>query len=302
MRILVTGGAGFIGSHIVDAYVRAGHEVAVLDDHSTGKPENLKQAARSGLLTVFEGDVCDAQFVGEILDAYQPEIINHHAARVDVAWCEEHPEETQAVNVESMGVLLSAATRAPVKRIIFAGSVGAYGECGEPADESQPLVPVGVYGRSKVDAERCLCDACHHTDRAVPTRIILRYANVYGPRASGGVVPAFVRDWMMQERPTVYGDGEQVRDFVHVHDVARANLLAIDHLELPVGSLRIFNIASGHPVTVNQLWTMVSAEFEPARSADILISRIDAARAAEELGFEPRETLHEGVIDLLVHF
>ncbi len=299
MRILVTGGAGFIGSHIVDAYTRAGHEVAVLDDHSTGKPANLKKAAQSGLLTVFEGDVCDAGFVREIFEAYQPEVVNHHAARVDVAWCEEHPEETQATNVDSMGVLLSAASTAPVKRFIFAGSVGAYGECDKPAIEDWPLMPEGVYGCSKAGAERRLTDA---SMQQTPTRIILRYANVYGPRASNGVVLAFVRNWMTQERPTIYGDGEQVRDFVHVRDVARANLLVLDHPELPEGSLRIFNIASGRPVTVNKLWAMVSAELKVARSADIVTSRIDASRAAEELGFEPSETLHSGVIELLAHF
>jgi len=294
MRILVTGGAGFIGSHVVEAYAEAGHEVGVLDNFSSGSMRNLLSAVDQGDVTVFEADLCDADKVASILGEFRPEVVNHHAALVDVTWCEEHEEEALEVNARASALLLEWCSAFSVRRFIFASSVGGYGECLTPATEEDAFQPIGVYGRSKALAEELLSEF-----QSSPTRIILRYANVYGPRTSGGVVRVFTRCWSEQERPRVYGDGEQVRDFVHVRDVARANLLALDRPELPAGSLRIYNIASGHPVTINRLWTMISAELLPARPAEILMSRIDAALAAEELGFEAQEALGLGLSELL---
>jgi UDP-glucose 4-epimerase len=282
MRVMVTGGAGFIGSHIVDLCVEHGHEVAVLDNFSSGRRENVNPKA-----AVYQCDVRDLAAVECAIGHFMPDAVSHQAALVDVPWCEEHPDETFEVNVAGTQNVFRASDGYRVSRFVLASSVGGYGECPAAANEGTPLVPLGVYGESKREAEVELEDA---QSMGVT---ILRYSNVYGPRSTSGVVLAFLNALREGRRPIIYGDGEQVRDFVHVSDVARANLHAI---ELPqVGVWQVLNIASGNPTSVNRLWTMLSADFRPAREADIIESRIDPTGAREALDFRAKISLQEGL-------
>jgi UDP-glucose 4-epimerase len=293
---MVTGGAGFIGSHIVEQCVEAGHIVAVLDNLSHGTVENLVGLKCS----IDVVDIRNAEDVLFEMQEFRPDVVCHHAAVVDVQWCEGHPTETNEVNVAGTQNVFRAACMVGAKSFILASSAGGYGECPVPVDEHATLTPIGAYGQSKVDAERAAIDLLERWKEErehTPSLTILRYSNVYGPRARGGVIPAFLEASCGQKRPEVFGDGEQIRDFVHVDDVARANLLAMKGD--PEHPLRIVNIASGHPVSINRLWTMVSAEFLPARSAEIVMSRIDASLAADALGFTPEVSLRQGLVELM---
>ena len=285
MRVLVTGGAGFIGSHVVEAYLAAGYEVAVLDDLSTGAVGNVPDS-----VPFFRADVRDIKAVRAALEEFRPLVVNHHAAKVDVATCEEDPETVAAVNVFGTANVLNAAAAAGVLGFIFASSGGAiYGECSERAQEEDPLDPVGVYGQTKVEGEELLARA---EGMAVA---ILRYANVYGPRARAGVIPAFVFASHEQKRPTIYGDGEQQRDFIHVRDVARANLLALEALR--PGTRIVCNVASGEAVTVNWLLAHIVAEYRPRRPGEIGCSLLAIGQARRLLGFDATVSLEEGLAE-----
>jgi len=279
MRILVTGGAGFIGSHIVYTYVKAGHEVAILDNFSGQNSYALFDAK------VYEVDVCNRESVREVLESFRPDVLNHHAAMVDVVACEKNPDGVREVNVEGTRILLEEGIRAGIKKFIFASSGGAvYGECPEPATEERMLHPCGDYGRSKRDAEASIIAM-----RNVIPFVILRYANVYGPRGGLGVIPSFEKAMRENQPLTIYGDGKQVRDFIHVLDVARVNVLALDHEGL-------FNIGTGKSISIDDIARAVGGEASlrqhlASREGEVRESRLDVSHAEEILGFKATSQL-----------
>jgi len=302
---MITGGAGFIGSHLVAQCIEAGHQVAVLDNFSSGKRLNIPSLAQVYLCLGRRNDgvvdVRDYDAVLQEMKRWRPDVVSHHAAVVDVRWCEDHVDETREVNVQGAENVFRAACEVGVRQFILASSAGGYGECPIPLKEDANLTPVGAYGCSKADAELVVnqvYDTRRKDGHHVPWVTILRYSNVYGARANGGVIPAFLDAAVGSVAPSIFGDGEQVRDFVHVDDVARANLLAMRKVDRD-HPFRIVNIASGDPVSINRLWAMVSATFLPSRSAEILMSRIDASLARDALGFEPKVSLRAGLQELM---
>jgi len=269
MRILVTGGAGFIGSHVVDAYLAAGHEVEVFDDLSTGI---------QSYYNLYEADIRDRQAVRDVLGDFHPDVVNHHAAMVDVIECQNDPDKACAINIDGTLILLEQALAAGVKKFVFASSGGIYGECPTPALETYPVKPSGVYGYSKLRAELNVLGF-----RKKLSTVILRYGNVYGPRGYRGVIPAFEDALSTQRLLAIYGDGKQVRDFIGVADVARANVLALEHEG-------IFNIATGVSTSIRDLARSIApsdpCDYYPPREGEIRESRLDVTKAREVMGFE----------------
>jgi UDP-glucose 4-epimerase len=295
MRILVTGGAGFIGSHVVDAYVAAGHEVIVVDDLSTGRRENLNPKARFHQL-----DITDPALVELIRDA-RPAVLNLHAAQMDVRRSVADPLFDARVNILGTVNLLEGARRANVRRVLFVSSGGAvYGEQEAfPAPESHPTNPVSPYGVSKRAGE--LYAFFYQAEYQLPF-VALRYANVYGPRqdphGEAGVVAIFAGRMLRGEPVTVNGDGKQTRDYVYVGDVARANLLALEST-----ATGPFNIGTGVETDVNALAHLLlgatgsgsEVRHGPAKQGEQRRSVIDCRRVAEALGWRPEMSLAEGL-------
>ncbi|HXN91204.1 MAG TPA: NAD-dependent epimerase/dehydratase family protein [Candidatus Sulfotelmatobacter sp.] len=297
MKILVTGGAGFIGSHVVDAYVLAGHEVAVLDNFSTGRDENVNPAAK-----VFRADVRDQPQVQQAIASFKPDVVNHHAAQSEVPKSVADPGYDAHVNVVGGLNVLKAAADNSVRKVIFSSTGGAlYGEPDVvPADEDHPVRPLSPYGTSKLAFEQYL-GTFERTFHLKFTT--LRYANIYGARqdfhAEEGRVIAIFASRMIEDKPvTIDGDGSQSRDMLHVGDVATANLAALER-----GDGGTYHVSTGIPVTVNDLFRKLALLTEykqpplygPARKGDVYRIALDNARAKEQLGWEPRITLEEGL-------
>ena len=297
MKILVTGGAGFIGSHVVDAYIAAGHEVAVLDNFSTGNERNVNAAAR-----VFRVDLRDQAQTASAVASFKPEIVNHHAAQSEVPRSVADPGYDAQVNVVGGLNLLRACVDNGVQKVIFSSTGGAlYGEPDVvPAAEDHPVRPLSPYGTSKYAFEQYL-GTFDRTFKLPYT--VLRYANIYGARqdfqAEEGRVVAIFAGRMIEEKPlTIDGDGTQSRDMLHVADVAMANLAALE-----LGEGDTFHISTGIPVTVNDLFRKLALlteyrlepRFGPPRKGDVYRIALDNSHAKERLGWEPRITLEEGL-------
>lgn len=312
MIILVTGGAGFIGSHLADALLGRGDEVTVLDDFSSGKRENIAGALASGA-GLLEGDVLDAAFVSEAVGSVRPEAIVHLAAQGEVQRSIHEPAFDATVNVVGTINLLEAGRQNETGRFVLASTGGAiYGEGSDlelPARESAPLETLCPYGQSKLAGEQYL--GLYRRMYALSSAA-LRFANVYGPRQSpkgeAGVVAIFGELLLNQERPVVFGDGRQTRDYVYVDDVIRAIVSALDSdLQGPV------NIGTGLETELLDLIGKMgragaalglageSAEtnfepvFEAARTGEVRRISIDAALAARELGWTPTTSLDLGL-------
>jgi UDP-glucose 4-epimerase len=297
VRILVTGGAGFIGSHVVDAYVAAGHEVAVLDNFSTGNEANLNPAAE-----VHRADLRDQAAVEKAVASFRPEIVNHHAAQSEVPKSIADPGFDAQVNIVGGLNLLKASLDHEVKKVIFISTGGAlYGEPDlVPASEDHPVRPLSPYGTSKFSFEQYL-GTFKRTFGLEFT--VLRYANIYGPRqdfyAEEGRVVAIFASRMLTGKPvTIDGDGEQSRDMLHVGDAATANLAALER-----GDGEIFHISTGVPVSVNDLFRKLAVLTDyklapnsgPRRKGDVYRIALDNTRARRDLGWEPRVNLEEGL-------
>jgi UDP-glucose 4-epimerase len=295
MKVVVTGGAGFIGSHVVDAYVTAGHEVIVVDNLCTGKRENLNPRAR-----FVELDINDAASA-ELIRAERPDVLNHHAAQMDVRRSVADPLFDARTNVLGTIALLDAARLAGVGKVLFVSSGGAvYGEQETyPAPETHPTWPVSPYGVSKRSGELY----CHfyQAEYGLPF-VAFRYANVYGPRqdphGEAGVVAIFSGRMLRGEPVTVNGDGKQTRDYVFVGDVARMSLLALERDA--TGPVNIGTAVETDVNTLAQTMLEVSGSRSevrhgPAKAGEQRRSVVDVRRAAEVFGWTPEVSLRDGL-------
>jgi UDP-glucose 4-epimerase len=296
LKVLVTGGAGFIASYVVDAYLAAGHDVAVVDDLSSGRRENVNPAVRFYALDIRSADVA------EVFRAERPDVLNHHAAQASVRRSVDDPKFDAEINVLGSLNLLVCSRAVGVRRIIYASSGGAaYGDTlALPTPEDHPVHPASPYGVSKVTVEYYL--ACWGALYGVPVAT-LRYANVYGPRQSphgeAGVVAIF-SDRLLRGQPAVInGDGLQTRDYVYVEDVARANVLALERRDVS----GTFNVGTGVETSVVALFEIMRevagvtavAEHGPAKPGEQRRSALDATLAMHRLGWSPRVDLAEGL-------
>jgi UDP-glucose 4-epimerase len=300
VRALVTGGAGFIGSNVVDGLLARGDEVTVVDNLSTGRRSNLEGAESKGARLV-EADIRDPEALATIFRDAGPEVVFHLAAQIDVRKSAEDPAFDARVNVEGTINVLQAARGAEVRRVVNTSTGGAiYGEAQQiPAPESHPNAPEAPYGQSKFAAEG-YCELFRRLFGL--STVSLRYGNVYGPRqdplGEAGVIAIFCGRLRSGERPTVFGDGLQTRDYVHVHDVVAANLAAADS-----GIFGPVNIGTGVETSVLDIVEALaphakgdfSAEHQPERPGEVRHIAIDASRAREELGWEARVPLTEGL-------
>jgi UDP-glucose 4-epimerase len=304
MKILVTGGAGFIGSHVVDAYIEAGHDVAVLDDLSRGSMSNVNPRAR-----FHKGDICDRDFVENVFREEKPEIINHHAAQMDVRRGVREPIFDASVNILGSINLLDASVAHRVRRFVYISSAGAgYGEPTEmPVPEDYPINPITPYGISKHTVEHYLFT--YQALYSLP-HVVLRYGNVYGPRQSSkgeaGVFAIFCEQMLAGIRPVIYGDGSKLRDYVYIDDAVRANVLALER-----GTGEIFNVANGIPTQDSEVFCLVrdslglrSSEpgYVPKRPGEIDRIYLDISKARRLLGWTPGVSLTEGARRTVLYF
>ena len=291
MRAVVTGGAGFIGSHVADALLARGDEVHVFDDLSSGRRENVPDGAR-----LHEGDVRrDAESLfGEV----RPELCFHLAAQIDVRVSIDRPDLDADVNVIGTLHVLEAAREHGTK-LVFSSTGGAiYGECESPAAEDHPRRPLAPYGVSKLAAEEYIAA---YNRLYGSTHVALRYGNVFGPRqdphGEAGVVAIFMNALRDGKTPRIYGDGRQTRDYVFVGDVVSATLAAAGH------DGGVFNVGTGNETSVLELYEHIQRaagierdpEFADARPGELRRSVLDPSLAARELGWKPERRLDEGL-------
>ena len=304
-RVLVTGGAGFIGSHLVDELVKEGFEVTVLDNFSTGRIENIRHHLEKEKIRFIKGDVRDRRDVEEALEGV--DAVFHLAAITSVPYSIKHPEITYEVNVNGTKNLLEACLHKDIERLIYLSTCAVYGEPEYlPIDEKHPTNPISPYAWSKLKAEEsCMRFYAAHGLEAV----VLRPFNVYGSRQRndyyGGVVARFIEHIRCGEPPVIYGDGTQTRDFIYVDDAVRAFILALNNKNA-VG--RRFNIATGIPTSINGLVGILvelfgaeglKPKYVDAIKGDIRHSYADIREAKKHLGFEPRISLREGLSTLI---
>lgn len=302
-RALVTGGAGFIGSHLVDGLLREGFEVRVLDDFSSGREENLRHVLDQ--IELVKGDVRDADAVARAVEGV--EVVFHEAAVPSVPRSVAEPLRTNDVNVNGTLLVLEQARQAGVRRVVYAASSSAYGDTPTlPKVESMPPNPMSPYALQKYVGEvYCRQYAALYGLETVA----LRYFNIYGPRQNpdseyAAVIPRFMKACLRGEAPRVHGDGGQTRDFTFVGDAIRANLLAAD---APRASGHVMNVGGGARTSLNELLetirqvtgTKVQAVHEPARAGDVRDSLAALDRAGDLLGYVPQVSLREGLGRLL---
>lgn len=299
MNIVVTGGAGFIGSHVVDAYIRAGHRVAVIDNLKTGFRKNINRRAR-----FYKADVRSRNAMEEILKKEQPEIVNHHAAAVSVVESVRNPQATMETNALGTTNLLIAFGKHGEKkrrRFVFASTSGAmYAKPSRiPISDNEPPSPISPYALSKLLAEQTVM--FFSREYRFPYTI-LRYANVYGPRQNpdgeGGVVAIFAKLIHSGKRPTIFGDGTKTRDYVYVEDIVAANKLALER-----GADAVFNLGLGKEVKDQEIFDRIASAlnfrkppiYGPLRRGELLRVSINARRARRVLGWRPAIALREGI-------
>ena len=296
MRILITGAAGFIGSHVAEAYRQAGHQVVGLDNLSTGKRENLPPD-----VPLWETDLTEESQLERLFREFRPEIISHHAAQVNVRVSWERPLEDARSNVLGALALFRQAARWKVQRVIYSSSGGAiYGEPEQlPVTEDHPVRPLSNYGVSKYAVELYLQAFYLHSNLPY---LIFRYPNVYGPRqdpaGEAGVVAIFATQFLRGERPRIFGDGTKTRDYVFIGDIVDANLRALDYKRCGA-----FNLGWGKEITDREVFevvreavgTTVEPIFDQKRPGEIDRICLEATRVREALAWQPRVAFREGV-------
>lgn len=306
MKILITGGAGFIGSNVADAFLAAGHEVVIVDNLSTGYAHNLNSRA-----TFYDLDICDPN-LDEVFAQEKPDIVDHHAAQISVPLSVEDPLKDVQTNVLGLVNLLQCCARHQTKKIVYISSGGAmYGEADEyPTSETYAPRPLSVYAINKMVGEDYLY-FYHHQYGLNYT--VLRYANVYGPRqvshGEAGVVSLFIEKLLSGFIPTVYRYEAEpegmIRDYVFVGDCVKANLIALEK-----GNLGAFNIGTGIETSTLALYREIAGQlgikaepgFGPARKGDLHRSLLNCSKANVELGWQPQTPLHEGIKHTINYF
>ena len=293
-KVLVTGGAGFIGSHVVDSLIAHGYQVAVVDNLFSGQKNNINSRAEFHHM-----DIRNSSLVGLIQSGGFSHVF-HLAAQVDVQRSLLDPQEDASINICGTLNVLEGCQLGKVRKVIFSSSAAVYGMPDTiPTPENHQLAPLSVYGASKVAAEIYL--AMYKENHGLDY-VSLRYSNVYGPRQNpvgeGGVVHNFLESMSAGHSPVIYGDGNQTRDFVYVGDVSRSNLLAME-----AGSGEVINIATEKPVSVNELYSICaslcqfdrSAEQRPAKPGEIYHSVLSNNKAMQQLGWQPETDIAEGL-------
>lgn len=300
MKVLVTGGAGFIGSYLVEALLRKGDSVSVLDNFSTGRRENLNDFR--GKIELFEGDVRDVKLLRRVIAGV--DVVLHQAALPSVPRSFADPVETSEVNAGGTVKLLEAARREGVKKFVFASSSSIYGEADAPRkDESLPPEPLSPYAASKLSGE-CYCRI--YWKAFGLTTVSLRYFNIFGPRQDpkseyAAVIPKFITAVLKKENPVIYGDGRQTRDFTYIDNVVEANLKALS--APPAAGGGVFNVACGHSTSLLELIDLlarisgagINPRFDPPRPGDVKHSRAEIKRAKEFLNYEPTVSFPQGL-------
>ncbi|MFY9268644.1 MAG: NAD-dependent epimerase/dehydratase family protein [Candidatus Manganitrophaceae bacterium] len=302
MKVLVTGGAGFIGSHLVDRLIQEGHQVVVVDNLSTGKKQNLNKEAK-----FYKMDILSNR-LERIFQKEKPEVISHHAAQMDVRRSVADPAFDAETNILGLLNILECAMKQGTRRVIFASSGGAaYGEQEVfPAPESHPTRPLSPYGVSKLSSEHYLY---YYQKVCGLEYTALRYSNVYGPRqdpfGEAGVVAIFTQKMLRGEQPIINGNGMQTRDYVYVEDVVEANMAVLNNKVNDV-----FNVGTGLETSVNQLFRYlleatgsdVKEIHGPEKKGEQVRSCLDFRKIHKMLDWEPRVPLHEGLIKTVAFF
>lgn len=301
MKIIITGGAGFIGSHITDAYIRAGHKIVIVDNLATGFRKNVNPRAK-----FYKTDVRNFDKIEAIFKKERPETVNHHAALIDVTGSVANPLptiNTNAIGTANLLVLFGKYGRGR-KKFIFPSSAAVYGDPRRlPVIENAPLSPLSAYGLSKMLAE----ESVRFLSKQLGLRyMIFRYANVYGPRQKTGAIVLFLGMMKNHRRPTIFGDGKKTRDYLHVNDVARANLLALKN-----GHNETVNLGWGKEITDAEMFAATATVsgfdkltaggfdkpplYKPHREGEIRRMALNAQKAKKILGWRPKVQLEEGV-------
>ncbi len=302
MKVLVTGGAGFIGSHVVDALIEKGYEVAVVDNLSAGVIDNVNPKAR-----FYEVDILTPE-LARVFDKERPEVVDHHAAQMAIQRSVDDPVFDAEQNILGSLNIIQQCLAFGVSKIVYASSGGAvYGEPKyRPADEAHPVNPLSQYGVSKHTVEHYL--QLYGTQQGLDY-VVLRYANVYGPRQNprgeAGVVAIFAGQMLAGERPTIFGKGDKTRDYTHVADVAAANLSAVER-----GRNIICNIGTGVETSDQEIFDTLAGiigyrggpRYGQIRKGEILRICLDCSRAERELGWRPRIPLREGLSRTVDYF
>lgn len=293
MKILVTGGAGFIGSHLVDRLIKEGHKVIVIDNLSTGKKDNLNKKAE-----FYKADICFSG-ISRMFKREKPEIVFHLAAQIDIRKSIEDPVADAKINILGSLNLLENCKKFKAKKLIFASSVGVYGNCQTiPVKENCLLNPISPYPIAKLTIEKYLK---YYEGQGLKS-ISLRLSNVYGPRqigtGEGGVVAIFIDRILKNKRPIIFGDGNQTRDFIYVTDVIGAAIRAMKS-----SSSGVYNISTNKEITVNDLLKFIylglnkkiKPIFKPFRLGEIMKSKLDYSKAKRELKWQPGYDLKKGL-------
>lgn len=294
MNILVTGGAGFIGSHLVDKLIEKGMNVIIIDNLSNGRKENINKKA------IFVRMEIQSHDVEKVFKQYNPQVLFHLAAQINLRRSIENPFIDIDTNIIGSVNIFECCRKYNVEKIVFSSSAAVYGEPRYlPVDENHPLMPESPYGIDKLTVEKFLF---YYWKTYGIDYTILRYANVYGPRQNpkgeAGVIPIFISKMLNRERPVIFGDGNQTRDFIYVSDVVEATALCMEKKTRN----KVFNIGSGNEISVNDLFHVIKEILnislepiyeEPKKEVRRFVMSIE--RAKEELGWRPRVTLREGI-------